>query len=163
MRSVIYATPRTEERMVSATREGIRESRGLGETMCVLLALASAVWLGSWLGIRSHKLNAQLPVSAAHEHPSRGNLCSGIRSVGAFEFPMGYDLIDVEPIGGHCFALFKGALDAQPTTGLSNGGADVFGKDGRLLERFFAVGRPNGQWELFEYRRLPDVAIKHLR
>jgi hypothetical protein len=79
-----------------------------------------------------------------------------MRAAANSEVPAGYSLVDIRRIGGDCFALLKVEdPDASPSLGLDGGVADVFGPDGRLTMRFFAIGRANGRWELFEYRRLP--------
>jgi hypothetical protein len=83
-------------------------------------------------------------------------MCSGIRAAADSDVPPDYTLLDIRRIGEDCFALLKADdTEASPALGLSGGVADVFGPDGRLTVRFYAIGRPNGQWELFEYRRLP--------
>jgi hypothetical protein len=91
------------------------------------------------------------------------SVCSGINAAADLDIPPDYSLIDVRPIGEACFALLKATeTDPSPTLGTAGGSVDVFGPDGRLSVRLVAIERSNGQWEIFEYRRLPiSGAIKH--
>ena len=127
--------------------------------------LATAVATGAWLGARPHTVNLR-PTRA----PSRSqtvqmtpSVCSGINATADPDIPPDYSLIDVRPIGEACFALLKApGLDLSPTLGRAGGSVDVFGSDGRLSVRLVAIERSNGQWEIFEYWRLPiSSAIKH--
>jgi len=78
-----------------------------------------------------------------------------MRAAASSDVPLGYTLVDIRQIGENCFALFKANdTDTSPSLGFGGGAADVFGPDGHLTMRFFAIGAPNGQWKLFEYRRL---------
>jgi len=78
-----------------------------------------------------------------------------MRAAASSDVPLGYTLVDIRRIGEDCFALFKADdTDTSPSLGFGGGAADVFGPDGHLTMRFFAIGAPNGQWKLFEYRRL---------
>jgi hypothetical protein len=85
----------------------------------------------------------------------RSAACGGNKGVADSEVPLGFTFVDLRRVGEDCFALFMTKdTDDSPTLGPSSGEADEFGPDGRLNLRFFAITRPNGQWELFEYRRL---------
>jgi hypothetical protein len=122
-----------------------------------LLILGSAICTGIWLGIRPLEAKVRPALTLPHSHPVqiKQSPCSGIK-VDAFQVPPGYALVNITPIGQDCFALLKAQdTEASSAFGLGGGVADVFGRDGRLVVRFFALGRPNGRWELFEYRRLP--------
>jgi hypothetical protein len=122
-----------------------------------VLILGSAVCTGIWLGIRPLEANVRPPLTLPGDHAVQmeRSPCSEIK-VDAFEAPAGYSMVDIRRIGQDCFALLKAEdAEASPALGLSGGVADVFGRDGRLDVRFLALGRPNGRWELFEYRRLP--------
>jgi hypothetical protein len=120
--------------------------------------LASAVGIGVWLGFRPHGLNGR---SASASQPNqtvqmRSAACGRNEDVTDSGVPLGYTLVDLRRIGADCFALFKANdTGASPALGLGSGEADEFGPDGRLNLRFFAITRPNGQWQVFEYRRLP--------
>lgn len=109
------------------------------------------------MGFRSHSLNSRSPSASrpGHTVQMRSAACGGNKDVADSEVPLGYTLVDLRRIGEDCFALFK-ANDTGDSSalGLSSGEVDEFGPDGRLNLRFFAISRPNGQWELFEYRRL---------
>jgi hypothetical protein len=132
-------------------------SKLLGGTVRLLI-LASAACIGGWLGIGSHGSNGGLPLTARPSRPveMRPSACSGIEVTAASDIPTGYAFVAIRRIGDDCFALLKAEdTDASPAFELNRGAADVFGKDGRLMERFFAVARANGQSEFFEYRRLP--------
>ena len=140
-----------------------------GVVLTSILALASirawALCDGSWLGIGHRGLGGGLQLSARHDQPvkTRPSLCGGVEVDKGFDVPSGYTLIGVRPIGQDCFALLRAQdTDASPALGLS-GVADVYGQDGRLNERFFAIGQPNGQWKLFEYRRLLARDIRQAR
>jgi hypothetical protein len=127
--------------------------------------LASAVCAGVWLGILPHELDGRFSLASRRNQTvqMRPSLCSGIKAAGS-DVPPGYTLVDIRRIGDDCFALLKADdTDASPALGLGSGVADVFGPDGRLTVRFYAIARPNGQWELFEYRRLPVLDAVRLK
>ena len=90
-------------------------------------------------------------------------MCGGIEDVADSEVPPGYIPAGSTLIGGDCFAMFK-ANDpaAPPDLEPGSGVADVFGPDGRLALRFSTIERPNGHWEMVEYRRLPVSAALRL-
>ncbi|MGO9059844.1 MAG: hypothetical protein ACLQU2_21065 [Candidatus Binataceae bacterium] len=129
-----------------------------GSTVRVFI-LASAVCTGGWLGIRPYGL-VERPGPAVFRSdavPTRASRCGGNNSAAADDIPPGYTLVDIRRVGEDCFALLRSrSTNASRTAGASGGMADVFGRDGRLMLRFFAIGQPNGDWELFEYRRLPQ-------
>jgi hypothetical protein len=121
--------------------------------------LVSAICTGGWLGIRPDGLVERARPAVLHSHTvqTRVPQCSGNIFAAVDDIPPGYTLVDVRRIGEDCFALLKSiSVKASRTAGTSGGMADVFGRDGRLMLRFFATGQPNGDWELFEYRRLPQ-------
>jgi len=127
--------------------------------------LATAIGTGAWLGTRPHTVN--LSPTRASSRSQTGQRtpseCSGINATADLDVPPDYSLIGVRPIGEACFALLKApGLDLSPTLSTAGGSVDVFGPDGRLSVRLVAIERSNGQWEIFEYRRLPiSGAIKH--
>jgi hypothetical protein len=127
--------------------------------------LATAVGTGAWLGTRRHTVNFRptRPSNRSQTVQMRPSVCSRINAAGDLDIPPDYSLIDVRPIGEACFALLKAAgTDPSPTLGTAGGSVDVFGPDGRLNVRLVAIERSNGQWEIFEYRRLlVSGAIKH--
>ena len=129
---------------------------------CILTA---AIGTGAWLGTRPNTVN--LPPTRASSRSQTvqmtPSVCSGINAAADLDIPPDYSLIDVRPIGEACFALLKApGLDLSPTLGRAGGSVDVFGSDGRLSVRLVAIERSNGQWEIFEYWRLPiSSAIKH--
>ena len=121
--------------------------------------LATAVCTGAWLGIPGHTVNIRsAPLSSrSRTVHMRRPACTEINAAADFDVPPDYTLIDVKPIGQDCFALLKAdGTEVSPVPGPANGFADVFGPDGRLTERLFAIERSDGQWEVFEYRRLPS-------
>jgi hypothetical protein len=151
-------TPRSEQNLTvrpcaPASQRTVRK-KAFGDT-ARMFVMALAVCTGGWLGIRPHGLKAEaaLPAPRSQSVQTRPASCS---SGNMSEIPPGYTLVHTMRIGEDCFALLK-AQDtyASPALGLSSGEADVYGRDGRVMVRFFALGRPDGKWELFQYRRLP--------
>jgi hypothetical protein len=89
--------------------------------------------------------------------PKHKSRCGEDNFAAAKDITPGYTLVDIRWIGEDCFALIKSrSTNTSRTAGTSGGMADVFGKDERLMLRFLAIGQPNGDWELVEYRRLPQ-------
>lgn len=128
------------------------------------LILASAVCAGVWLGIRPHGLNARSPLASRLNEtvPKQRSVCSRMKTAANSDIPPGYALVNIRRIGEGCFAFLKADnMRAPPALALGGGVADVFGPNGSLKLRFSAIERPNGQWELLEYRRLPvDDALR---
>ena len=148
------------ERKTSLSRASQQtlSSSVFGGTVRVFI-LASAVCTGGWLGIRPHGLieRPRPAVLRSHAVPTRASRCSGNNFAAAEDIAPGYTLVDIRRIGEDCFALLRSrSTNTSRTAGTSGGMADVFGRDGRLMLRFLAIGQPNGDWEFFEYRRLPQ-------
>jgi hypothetical protein len=154
MRSTFDVNPAGNQNSDSFHRALVTKLFGMVAPICIM---ASSVCTGIWLGARIHRPNPASPPVSRHNQSVRmtASVCQGARAAASSEVPLGYSLIDVRRIGSDCFALLR-ADDSKgsPGLGLSMGTADVFGPDGRLMLRFFAIGRPDGRWDVFQYRRV---------
>jgi hypothetical protein len=131
-----------------------------------MLAQASAVFTGGWsdAGPRGLALRAPSIAHRSHSPRRRKSVCRGIKVARTSDLPPGYTLIYIRRLGKECFMLLKTEDgDASPAPGLGGGMADVFGRDGRLIERFFAIRKPNVSWQILEYRRLPVGGMQRAR
>lgn len=129
-------------------------------TVCASI-LASAVYAGVWLGIRPHGCNrGPAPASRlTNTVQMRQAVRSAINVLADSNVAPNSTPPDFRRIGADTSAT----PERNDPAALGSGVADVFAPDGRLILRFSAIERPNGQWEVVEYHRLPvDDARREL-
>ena len=119
--------------------------------------LASAVYAGVWLGIRPHGCNRGPAPSSrlANSVQMRQAVRSAINVLADSNVAPNSTPPDFRRIGADTSATPERNDPAVSPAALGSGVADVFAPDGRLILRFSAIERPNGQWEVVEYHRLP--------
>ena len=118
--------------------------------------LVLAVCAGVELGFRAQTLNAG-PRELHQRDANRPG--SAMRRTKTnhenYVFPAGYTLLRTTRIDGESYAMLAATEPSVATSGLGAGVAEVFDPNGRLIMRFQVSERPDSQWDVIEYVRVP--------
>ncbi|MBV8452530.1 MAG: hypothetical protein JOZ29_09695 [Deltaproteobacteria bacterium] len=130
--------------------------------MVYIVVAAFAAGAGAWAG-------SQASLPHPHDNASRGQRVDVVARLGilcedhilARVRPLaGYAPIGSIELNGDSLAALGEQTSAMRANGAISGGgfADIFDRDGRLVQRYVAIQHSDGSWQLAQYLRRPAAS-----